>query len=122
LAYRDALIKEKAFRVVDSDSRRTAVEELEISLSATAAGQKDQALGQLFAADYVAAGSVVQSDAGWFVAYTLSSSENGTIVASEFASARITRPAKPSPTGSRNPWGTWRERADCGHRGGPIRT
>jgi len=87
LAYRDALIKEGSFRVVDSDSRRTAVEELELSLSDAAAGQRDQALGQLFSADYVASGSVVQSDAGWLVAYTLSSSEDGTILANEFASA-----------------------------------
>jgi tetratricopeptide (TPR) repeat protein len=86
-AYRDALIKEGVFRVVDSDSRRAAVEELELSLSDASAGTRDQALGQLFAADYVASGSVIKSNAGWLVAYTLSSSKDGTILASEFASA-----------------------------------
>lgn len=87
LAFRDALIKEGAFRVVDSDSRRSAVEELELSLSAASAGERDQALGGLFAADFVASGSVVRSETGWLIAYTLSSGSDGTILASEFASA-----------------------------------
>ncbi|MFA6506663.1 MAG: hypothetical protein WCT14_11215, partial [Treponemataceae bacterium] len=87
LAYRDALIKRQRFRVVDADSRKGAVEELELKLSGAAAGEKDKAVGDLFAADFVASGSVVRTDSGWLVAYTLSKAADGRIVAGDFAAA-----------------------------------
>ena len=87
LAYRDGLIKSGAFRVVDAQSRKDAVDELELSLSGSAAADRDRAVGGLFTADYVASGSVVRSDPGWLVAFTFSSAGDGRIVASEFIAA-----------------------------------
>lgn len=87
LAYRDGLAKSGAFRVVDAQTRKDAVEEVELSLSGSVAAERDRAVGGLFAADYVASGSVVRSDPGWLVAFTLSSAADGRIVASEFIAA-----------------------------------
>jgi hypothetical protein len=87
LACRDALAKRGSFRIVDAESRKAAMEELELSLSEASAGDKDMAIGGLFSADYVASGSVVKADAGWLIAYTLSSSSDGRILASDFVIA-----------------------------------
>ncbi len=87
LACRDALAKRGRFRVVDTDSRKAAIEELELSLAGAAAGVKDKAVGGLFSADYVASGNVIKADSGWLVAYTLSGADDGHIVASDFAVA-----------------------------------
>jgi len=87
LACRDALSRRGDLRLVDADSRRTALDELELSLSGATAGEKDMAVGRLFSADFVAAGSVVKTDSGWLVAYSLSSSQDGSIVASGFSMA-----------------------------------
>jgi TolB-like protein len=87
LACRDALARRNRFRVVDVDSRKAAMDELELSLSGAAAGEKDKATGDLFAADYVVSGSVVKIEAGWLVAFSLSSAEDGHIVASDFSMA-----------------------------------
>jgi len=87
LACRDAIARRNRFRVVDVDSRKAAMDELELSLSGAAAGDRDKATGNLFAADYVASGSVVKTDAGWLVAFSLSSAEDGRIVASDFSMA-----------------------------------
>lgn len=87
LACRDSLHKTGAFTVVDAASRRGAVEELELQLSGAAAGDRDRAIAGLFAADYVVSGSVIRSEGGWLVAWTLSSAADGGIVASEFSAA-----------------------------------
>jgi hypothetical protein len=87
LACRDALAKRGRFRVVDTDSRKAAIDELELSLSGATAGDKDKAVGSLFSADFVASGSVIRADSGWLVAYTLSGADDGHIVASDFAVA-----------------------------------
>ena len=81
------MAKRGRFSVVDTDSRRAAIEELELSLSGAAAGDKDRAVGALFSADFVASGSVIKADSGWLVAYTLSGAEDGRIVASDFTVA-----------------------------------
>lgn len=87
LACRDALSRRPGLRVVDADSRRTALDELELALAGSPAGQRDVAIGELFSADYVASGSVVAADSGWLVAYSLSSATDGRIVASDFSMA-----------------------------------
>lgn len=87
LACRDALAKCPTIRVVDADSRRAALEELELHLASQPAIEKDRALGQLFSADYVVGGSIVASDSGWLIAWTLSSSDDGRILASDFSLA-----------------------------------
>ena len=87
LACRDAIARRGLFRVVDVDSRKAAIEELELDLSGATAGDKDKAIGGLFSADYVASGSVVKTDSGWLVAYSLSSADDGRIVASDFSMA-----------------------------------
>lgn len=87
LACRDAIARRGLFRVVDVDSRKAAIEELELGLSGATAGDKDKAIGGLFSADYVASGSVVRTDSGWLVAYSLSSAQDGRIVASDFSMA-----------------------------------
>lgn len=86
LAMRDALIASGAFGVYDAESRMAALDELELSLSAGAA-ERDAAVGRVFQADYVASGSVVRTDTGWFVALTCSQASDGRIVASEFSPA-----------------------------------
>lgn len=48
----------------------------------------DKAVGQLFSADFVASGSVVKTDSGWLVAYTLASADDGHIDASDFSVAQ----------------------------------
>ncbi len=88
LSCKDALVKRGRFRVVDAESRKAAMDELELSLSGATAGDKDKAVGQLFSADYVASGSVVKTDAGWLVAFTLASAADGHIVASDFSVAQ----------------------------------
>lgn len=88
LSCKDALVRRGLFRVVDADSRKAAIDELELSLSGASAGDKDKAVGQLFSADFVASGSVVRTDSGWLVAYTLSSADDGHIVASTFSVAQ----------------------------------
>lgn len=87
IAYRDGLAGTGAFVVVDADSRKSAVEELELTLSGATAARRDSAIGGLFAADFVASGSVIRSDAGWFVAFTLSDAVTGRILASDFSIA-----------------------------------
>ncbi|PKL23169.1 MAG: hypothetical protein CVV47_15825 [Spirochaetae bacterium HGW-Spirochaetae-3] len=87
LACRDAIARRGLFRVVDVDSRKAAIEELELELSGATAGDRDKAIGNLYAADYVASGSVVKADSGWLVAYSLSSADDGRIVASDFSMA-----------------------------------
>ena len=87
LACRDALARSGRFRVVDAESRESAFEELELSLSDAAAGERDKAVGGLYSADFVASGSVVKTDSGWLVAYSLSSADDGHIVASDFSVA-----------------------------------
>jgi len=88
LSCKDALVKRGRFRVVDAESRKAAMDELELSLSGATAGDKDKAVGQLFSADFVASGSVVKTDSGWLVAYTLASASDGHIVASDFSVAQ----------------------------------
>lgn len=88
LSCKDALVRRGRFRVVDAESRKAAMDELELSLSGATAGDKDKAVGQLFSADYVASGSVVKTDAGWLVAFTLASAADGHIVASDFSVAQ----------------------------------
>ncbi len=88
LSCKDALVKRGRFRVVDAESRKAAMDELELSLSGATAGDKDKAVGQLFSADFVASGSVVKTDAGWLVAFTLASAADGHIVASDFSVAQ----------------------------------
>lgn len=87
LACRDALSRRPSLRVVDADSRRAALDELELSLAGSPAVRRDLALGELFSADYVASGSVVAADSGWLIAYSLSSAKDGHIVASDFSMA-----------------------------------
>lgn len=87
IACRDALSRSRGITVVDSASRKAALEELEFKLSGQTASQRDQAIGQLFSADYVASGSIISTDSGWLVAYSLSSSESGRIIASDFSVA-----------------------------------
>ncbi|HRW25506.1 MAG TPA: hypothetical protein P5298_13940 [Spirochaetia bacterium] len=87
LACRDALSRLPGLRVVDADSRRASLDELELALAGSPAGRRDVAIGDLFSADYVASGSVVASDSGWLVAYSLSSAADGHIVASDFSMA-----------------------------------
>ena len=88
LSCKDALVKRGRFRVVDAESRKAAIDELELSLSGATAGDKDKAVGQLFSADFVASGSVVKTDAGWLVAFTLASAADGHIIASDFSVAQ----------------------------------
>lgn len=88
LSCKDALVRRGRFRVVDAESRKAAIDELELSLSGATAGDHDKAVGQLFSADYVASGSVVKTDAGWLVAFTLASAADGHIVASDFSVAQ----------------------------------
>lgn len=83
----DALVKQASFRVVDSASRGAAVDELELSLSGVAARDRDVALGQLYCADYVVANTLVKTDAGWLVGWSLSSASDGEIVASHYSMA-----------------------------------
>lgn len=87
LAYRDAIAQRGRFKVVDSGSRKAAMDELELSLSGAVARDKDKAVAGLFSADFVAGGSVVKTDSGWLVAYSLSSSADGAILASAFSMA-----------------------------------
>ena len=87
LACRDALARRGRFRVVDAESRKAAFEELELSLSDATAGERDKAVCGLYSADFVASGSVVKTDSGWLVAYSLSSAGDGHIVASDFSVA-----------------------------------
>jgi TolB-like protein len=88
LSCKDALVKRGRFRVVDAESRKAAMDELELSLSGATAGDKDKAVGQLFSADFVVSGSVVKTDSGWLVAFTLASAGDGHIVASDFSVAQ----------------------------------
>lgn len=88
LACRDALSKHASLRVVDASSREAALTELETQLASKPAGARDQVLGELFSADYVASGSLVATDEGWLVAWTLSSTEDGRIISSDFSLAR----------------------------------
>ena len=85
--YRDAIAQRGRFKVVDSGSRKAAMDELELSLSGAVARDKDKAVAGLFSADFVAGGSVVKTDSGWLVAYSLSSSADGAILASAFSMA-----------------------------------
>ncbi|MBN1241946.1 MAG: hypothetical protein JXA15_04475 [Spirochaetales bacterium] len=87
LSYRDGLVKSGAFRVVDAASRKAALEELELELSGATASEHDRAVGSLYSADYVASGSLVATENGWLVAWTLASAQDGGIVAAEFAAA-----------------------------------
>jgi len=88
LAFRDGLTKAGVFSVVDSDSRKAAFEELELSLSGATAGDRDVAAGALFSADFVASGSIVRTDTGWLMAYTFSDATTGRILASDMSIAR----------------------------------
>lgn len=87
LACRDAMTRSGRYRVVDTASRAAALEELELSLASSPARARDIAIGELYSADYVAGGSVVKTDSGWLVAYTLSSADSGAILASDFSMA-----------------------------------
>ncbi len=87
LACRDAMTRSGRYRVVDAASRAAALEELELSLASSQARARDVAVGELFSADYVAGGSVVKTDSGWLVAYSLSSADSGAILASSFSVA-----------------------------------
>jgi len=86
LSFRDALIACGEFGVFDADSRRAALEEMELSMAAGAAG-RDAAAGKVFDADYVASGSLVRTDTGWILALTFSRADDGRIVASDFSPA-----------------------------------
>lgn len=88
LACRDALSRCPNLRVVDAKSREEALNELEAQLASQSAGSRDQVLGDLFSADYVASGSLVATDEGWLIALTLSSTEDGRILSSDFSLAR----------------------------------
>lgn len=88
LAYRNGLTNAGVFSVVDSDSRKAAIKELELSLSGLTAGEMDKAAGALFSANFVASGSIARSDAGWLVAFTFSDASTGRILASDMALVR----------------------------------
>ncbi|GAB1455736.1 hypothetical protein MASR2M48_10430 [Spirochaetota bacterium] len=86
ISCRDALAGRGRFRIVDSESRRSAMEELELSLSGTTqAKDTDKAVGDLFSADFVASGCIIKVDSGWLVSFCLSNTGDGSIVASDFS-------------------------------------
>jgi Tfp pilus assembly protein PilF len=83
-AIHSGILENGRYRIIDNDSRTTALEEIKTSLSGLTAGETDLELGRFLEAEYILAGSVSQVEGELICNIVVSHTETAQILYSNF--------------------------------------